>query len=185
MELWTLILIAVGLTFDTFAVSVTAGLVENKIKFWQAVKIAVIFAAFQGGLPVIGWFLGEQVSEIMEKYDHYIAFVLLLFLGGKMIYEAVKKDDDKKVLNPFDLKVVISLGIATSIDALIIGFSFAFLEVNIWLAMFIIAAFTFLAAMIGMLIGKKAGHLIGDKAEIFGGVILIAIGVKILLESIL
>jgi putative Mn2+ efflux pump MntP len=184
MEILTIILIGISLTFDTFAVSVTAGLIENKIVFWQAVRIAVIFAFFQAAMPVLGWFVGSKVIDYIKDYDHWVAFGLLLLIGAKMIYEALKKEEEKKSLNPFDIKVQITLGIATSIDALIIGFSLAFMNLNIYLSTVVFGTLTFLVAMIGMLIGKKAGHLVGKKAEIIGGIILIGIGLKILIEHL-
>lgn len=184
MGIVAVILIALSLTIDTFAVSVTTGLLETKIKMWQGVRIAIIFAFLQAIMPVIGWFLGIQISHLINAYNHWIAFALLIIIGGKMLFDAFKKDEEKKPINPFDFKVIIGLGIATSIDALIIGVSFAFFEVNIWLAAFITGFFTYFVAMIGMLLGKKIGHLIGNKAEIVGGLVLIGIGVKILIENI-
>lgn len=184
MSILSVMLIALSLTFDTFAVSVTAGLVENKIKLWQAVKIALIFAFLQAIFPVIGWVLGVQISSFVNAYQHWVAFVLLLIIGSKMVFDALKNEEQKKTLDIFDIKVVFILGMATSIDALFIGLSFAFVDVNIWLAAFLIGFFTYFVAMIGMLIGKKAGHLFGQKAEIIGGLVLVTIGVKILLENI-
>ncbi|MBN2664603.1 MAG: manganese efflux pump [Bacteroidales bacterium] len=184
MGIISIIIIALTLTFDTFAISITAGLVENKIKLWQAAKIALIFAFLQALFPVIGWLLGVQISHLINAYQHWFAFALLVLIGSKMIFEALKNEEQKKTLNIFELKVILVLGIATSIDALIIGFSFAFLDVNIWLAAFIIGFFTYFVAMIGMLVGKKTGHLFGRKAEIIGGLVLVGIGIKILIENI-
>ncbi len=184
MNYLSVILVALSLTFDTFAVSVSSGIVENKMRFWQGVKIASIFGILQGLMPVIGWLLGSQISNKFNEYNYWIAFILLTIISIKMLYEAIK-DDDNQALNPFDLKIIFSLGIATSIDALIVGFSFAFLETNIVVFAILTGIFTFLVAMIGMLLGKKAGDFLGNKAEIIGAVILFLIGLKILLENIL
>lgn len=185
MEIVTITLIGIGLVFDTFAVSVSAGLIENKIRFLQAVKIALVFAVLQALMPYLGWLAGSQIAEFAKNYDHWIAFILLSFLGGKMIYESQKKEDDRKPINIYNFWVDVGLGLATSIDALIVGFSFAFLKYNIYFSALIFGFLTFLTAMIGMLIGKKTGHLVGKKAEIAGGLVLIAIGIKILLDHLL
>jgi len=177
-------LIAVGLTFDTFAVSVSTGLLVNNIRFWQAVRVALVLAVVQAMMPLVGWFTGAQVKDYVSSFDHWIAFALLGLLGLKMMYEAVKQDEDGEAKNPMKFTVLMGMAIATSIDALVVGISFAFLDVNIILASLIIGATTFMVAMIGMLFGKKAGALLGKKMEIIGGIILVAIGVKILLEHV-
>jgi len=184
MDLITIILIAIGLNFDSFAVSITTGLVVNKIQFKQAVPIALVLAFFQGVMPLIGWFLGSQVKDLIADYDHWIAFTLLFIIGAKMIYETLKPEEEKKQLNPLKLSVMIMMAIATSIDALIVGISFAFIETNIIVATVIIGSLTFLVAMLGMLFGKKAGSFFGKKIEILGGLILIGIGTKILIEHL-
>ncbi len=181
MNIVAIFLIAISLTFDTFAVSVSSGISDEKIRFWQAVKIAIIFAVIQASMPLIGWLIGMQISNHFSRLNHIIAFVLLFIIGAKMIYES-SKDEDKKSFNLSSFGIIISLGIATSIDALIVGFSFAFVKINIFLSVFIIGFLTFLVAMLGMLIGKKASKIIGNKAEIIGGIILILIGLRILLK---
>jgi putative Mn2+ efflux pump MntP len=194
MDLISLLVIAIGLTFDTFAVSVTIGLMVSHIRFWQATRLALVMAFFQALMPLIGWVLGLQVKGLIEAYDHWIALILLSGIGLKMIYESFKTDDEKGEFNPFLPMVIIGMSLATSIDALVIGVTFAFVDVNIvdWqlgvvdvnmiLAAFIIGVFTHIVAMLGMLFGKKTGALLGRKMEIVGGVMLIAIGVKIALE---
>ncbi len=185
MEFVTLLLLAVGLSFDTFAVSVSTGLSVCHIRFWQAVRVAFILAVFQGLMPCIGWLLGSQVAHFISNYDHWIAFVLLAILGGKMIWESFQKDDDStKECNPLKLSLVVGMAVATSIDALVVGVSFAFLQMNILWAAFIIGAVTFLVAMLGMLFGKKVGNKLGKKMEVIGGLMLVAIGLKILFEHI-
>lgn len=183
MGIIEILLIAIGLSFDTFAVSVSTGLIESRIKFWQGVKIALILAVFQGFMPFVGWLGGNQVEKLIREFDHWIAFGLLFGLGLKMIIESFKVPDEKK-FNPFLLTVVIGMAIATSIDALVVGVSMAFVELNIYLAVILIGAVTFLTAMIGMLLGKNVTGKFGDKIEIIGGLILIGIGLKILITHL-
>lgn len=183
MELVTLLLIAIGLSFDTFAVSVSTGLMVCHIRFWQAVRVAVILAVFQGLMPCVGWILGRQIATFISEFDHWIAFVLLAILGIKMIWESFEKEEKStKNCNPLKLSIVVGMAIATSIDALVVGVSFAFLKMNILWAAFIIGLVTFLVSMLGMLFGKKVGNRLGKKMEVIGGILLIAIGLKILLE---
>ena len=183
MEFITLLFIAIGLSFDTFAVSVSTGLTVCHIRFWQAVRVAAILAFAQGVMPCIGWLVGNQVAQFISDYDHWIAFILLAILGGKMIWESFEKEDTaKKDCNPLKLSLIVGMAIATSIDALVVGVSFAFLKMNILWAAIVIGAVTFGVAMLGMLFGKKIGNRLGKKMEIIGGLMLIAIGLKILLE---
>ena len=184
MDFITLLLIAIGLSFDTFAVSVSTGLAISHIRFWQGVRVAVTLALFQSLMPFFGWFVGRQVASMILEYDHWIAFGLLAALGIKMIIESFKKEEQKAVFNPLRFTFLIGMAIATSIDALVVGVSFAFLEMNIYWSVFVIGAVTFIVSMIGILFGKQAGGWFGKKMEIIGGLILIGIGVKILLEHI-
>ena len=133
-------------------------------------------------MPLAGWFLGSQVANLISNYDHWIAFGLLTILGIKMIYESFKNNSVKTDSNNLTLPVLVGMAIATSIDALVVGVSFAFVKLNIYYTILIIGAITFLVAMIGMLLGKKVGGKFGTKMEIFGGLILIGIGIKILLS---
>ena len=133
-------------------------------------------------MPLAGWFLGSQVANLISNYDHWIAFGLLTILGIKMIYESFKNNPVKTDSNNLTLPVLVGMAIATSIDALVVGVSFAFVKLNIYYTILIIGATTFLVAMIGMLLGKKVGGKFGTKMEIFGGLILIGIGIKILLS---
>ena len=184
MEFAVLLLIATGLSFDTFAVSITIGLTVNQIRFREATKLAVVLALFQALMPAIGWLIGTQISELLSLYDYWIAFGLLSIIGLKMIIESLKKEEKRKEFDPFKPFVLIGLAVATSIDALIAGVSFAFIDINILLAVAAIGFTTYLAAMLGMLFGKKAGKHLGEKMEMAGGLILIAIGVKLLLEHL-
>jgi len=184
MELFTIVLIAFGLTGDTLAVSVSTGLSLTQIRFTQALKIAIVLAVFQSLMPLIGWFLGLQIKELIRDFDHWIAFVLLFAIGGKMIVESLKNEEGEASFNPLQIAVLLGIAIATSIDALVVGVTFAFIETNVLLSVVIIGVLTFLVSMTGVLIGKKTGHLFGRKVEIIGGLILIGIGTKILVEHL-
>jgi len=182
MDLVTIYLVAIGLTFDSLAVSVSTGLIVSEIRFWMACKIAFLFALFQGSMPLIGWILGIQVKGLIVDFDHWLAFILLSAIGAKMIYESFKPE--KREFDPTKFVVAAGLAIATSIDALVVGVSFAFVEINIILSSMIIGTMTFLVSMTGILIGKKTSGFYGSKIEFLGGVILIGIGIKILIEHL-
>lgn len=181
MDLITLFLLAIGLCFDTFAVSVSSGLIRKEILFWQAVRIAFFLAIFQAIMPVFGWLGGITIRSWIEPFDHWVALGILTILGVKMLLESQKNSNDKNI-DPLDIKVIISMALATSIDALAVGISFAIIEVNMFLAVIIIGSVTFIASMLGILFGKKTGSHFGQKMEIIGGIILIVIGIKIVIE---
>jgi putative Mn2+ efflux pump MntP len=184
MDYFTIFILAFGLSFDSFAVSVTSGLNVPRIRFFEAVKMASVLAVFQGMMPVFGWLLGSSMKSLIAPVDHWIAFALLSLVGGKMMMESFTAHEDKKVKDPLRMRVILLLALATSIDALAVGFSFSiFLEKIFW-AIFIIAGITFIASMTGILIGKKTGPRINQYAEIIGGLILIGIGCKVLLEHL-
>lgn len=184
MEILTIILIAISLSFDTFAVSISSGLVLKKINFYNATKIAVTLAVFQALMPLIGWLAGSGIKSYAESFDHWIAFGILGLLGGKMIYESFKTDPEERSFNPLDIKVMIGMAIATSIDALVVGFSFALLNYKILFSVGIIGIVTYIVAMLGMLFGKNIGSRVGRRMEVLGGVMLILIGLKILFEHL-
>jgi manganese efflux pump family protein len=183
MDFITISLVALGLTFDSLAVSISTGLVVSHIRFSMAFKIAFIFAVFQGLMPALGWLMGFQIKGFMDEYDHWIAFILLSAIGAKMIHESFSKEN--KIFDPTRNIIILGLAFATSIDAFVVGITFAFIEMNIILAVFVIGTLTFLVSMTGILIGKKARNLGSKKVELFGGLILIGIGIKILLEHFL
>jgi putative Mn2+ efflux pump MntP len=183
MDILTIFLVAIGLTFDSLAVSISTGLIMSHIRFSQALKIAFVFALFQGLMPLIGWFLGIQIKEFIIAYDHWLAFIMLSGIGAKMIYESFK--DHKEKMDPTKTIVMVGLAIATSIDALVVGVTFAFIEINIILSAIIIGTMTFLVSMSGIFVGKKTSGHYGKKIEFAGGLILIGIGIKILIEHIL
>ena len=185
MDNFTILAIALGLSFDTFAVSLSYGVIRNKILFRQATEIATVLALFQGGLTILGYFLGSIISDALKATDHWIALVLLSFLGIKMIIEGKKKTEDELTKDFSSRIVLFTIALGTSIDAFAVGISFALLDVRIWKAGILIGMVTFLASMTAIRIGKSAGERLGNKVEIIGGLILIAIGIKIFLEHIL
>ena len=185
MDYFTILAIALSLSFDTFAVSLSYGVVRNGILFKQASGVAIVLALFQGGLTVTGYFLGEIISETLKATDHWIALGLLGFLGLKMIFEGFKYKEKEEPRDLSKALVLLTIALGTSIDAFAVGISFAILSVEIWSAGVIIGAVTFLASMIAIRIGKSAGERLGNKVEIAGGMILIAIGVKIFAEHML
>ena len=184
-----LLLLAVGLSMDAFAVSICKGLKMRKINYKHACIIGLFFGGFQALMPLIGWALGRQFSSYIESVDHWIAFGLLLFIGGKMAIEAIKEKDEEDGgnsddLQKLDIKELFILAIATSIDALAVGITFAFLNVSILPAISIIGVTTFLFSVVGVAIGNKFGAKYKSKAELVGGIVLMLIGTKILLEGI-
>lgn len=186
MGIIELLLTGVGLAMDAFAVSVCKGLSMKKINYGHAFVIAVFFGGFQALMPFIGWALGTQFKDYIVSIDHWIAFVLLGIIGTKMLKEAFGEEpaDGKPCHKGLDLKELLLLAIATSIDALAVGITFAFLNVNIFVAISIIGVVTFLISFGGVVVGNVFGHKYEKRAQIAGGVILILIGVKILLEHL-
>lgn len=183
MDYIIIFLVAVGLCFDTFAVSISSGIAKQEIVFKDALKIALTLAFFQSAMPLAGWSLGEQVKQYISEFDHWIAFGILVVLGIKMILESFKNEDEKE-FNPLNPWILISMAIATSLDALAVGISFSMISIPILISVLIIGFVTFIASMLGILFGKKTGKSFGKKIEIAGGIILIAIGTKILIEHI-
>lgn len=182
MSLWELFIIAVGLSMDAFAVSICKGLSVEKITIKHPIKAGLYFGGFQALMPLIGYYLGFHFKDLITNFDHWIAFVLLGFIGINMILESRNIDEDLN--NKFDFKTMLTLSIATSIDALAIGITFAFLKVDIIPAVLLIGTTTFILSIIGIKIGNIFGLKYKQKAEMFGGVVLILMGFKILLEHI-
>ncbi|MBQ6814659.1 MAG: manganese efflux pump [Lachnospiraceae bacterium] len=186
---FTLFLIGVGLAMDAFAVSICKGLAMRKVKVRQATIIGLFFGGFQALMPLLGWLLGSQFEQYIKRIDHWIAFVLLGIIGGKMLIEAIKgeEEEDEECNNedePLDIKEMFILAIATSIDALAVGITFAFLSYPIVPSVVIIGVTTFVISVAGVYIGNFFGSRFKKKAEIAGGIILIGIGIKILLEHL-
>ena len=183
MGLIELFLIAVGLSMDAFAVSVCKGLAMPKCTFKKAAIVGLWFGGFQALMPAIGYILGAQFQEAIASIDHWIAFVLLALIGGNMIHEALDNDEEEADAS-LDVKTMFLLAEATSIDALAIGITFAFLKVNIIPAVCFIGIVTFIISFAGVKIGNVFGARYKNKAEIVGGIILILLGLKILLEHL-
>jgi len=181
-----IIFIAVGLAADAFAVSVSSGAIIEKLRLRHAMRIAVFFGFFQGLMPWIGWEAGSMASDLVRSVDHWLAFVILCFIGSKMIYESRQIEEEiKRSINPLNIYVLFTLAIATSIDALAVGITFSFLSISIVEPVIVIGVITFLFSLAGTYIGEFFGHVFEDKIELAGGLILIGIGTKILLEHTL
>jgi manganese efflux pump family protein len=185
MELLTVFMLAIGLSFDSFAVSVCSGLNLPHIRFFQAAKIAIFLSLFQAVMPLIGWLIGNSMKSLIEPVDHWLAFGLLCLIGGKMIIESFINSETREIKNPLNIGVILTLSIATSIDALAVGFSFSTFLDKILVAVIIIGSVTYIASMLGFLLGKKTGPKFNRYSEIAGGLILIFIGAKILIEHTL
>lgn len=207
MSIIELLLLAVGLSMDAFAVSIGNGLSMKKISLKKALPVALSFGLFQALMPLAGYFLGSAFESVIKQWDHYIALAFLGFIGGKMIYDGIREiiadrnakktpDKDEEISdNPSkneagaDNEKSLSFGklmiqaVATSIDALIVGVSFAALpDVNIWIAVSLIGVITFSLSLVGVFAGKKFGELLGSRAEVLGGLILVGIGIKVFVE---
>ncbi|MFA4838813.1 MAG: manganese efflux pump MntP family protein [Candidatus Neomarinimicrobiota bacterium] len=184
MDFITIFLLAVGLSMDAFAVAISCGLTLKPPKMRNALRLSGSFGAFQALMPVIGWAVGQTLAKYIQSVDHWIAFGLLVYVGGKMIYESLHEDSCENHIDPSKNKVLFSLSIATSIDALAVGVTFAFLQFDIALPIVLIGMTTFCITLLGVYLGKRIGSLFGKKVEIFGGLVLIGIGVKILVEHL-
>ncbi len=184
MGILELLILATGLSMDAFAVSVCKGLAMKKLEFKNMAIVGLWFGGFQALMPAIGYFLGVQFKNQITAIDHWIAFVLLGIIGANMIKEACSKDDEEEVKANLDVKTMFMLAIATSIDALAVGITFAFLSVNLVHAVSFIGITTFILSAVGVGIGNIFGTKYKAKAEITGGIILILLGIKILLEHL-
>ena len=181
MDLLTLFLLAVGLSMDAFAVSICKGLAMKKLTVKQAVIVGAWFGGFQALMPFIGYCLGSTLSGLVDSIDHWIAFILLAFIGINMIKESF---EEEKQNDDFSWKTMLMLAIATAIDALAVGVTFSFESINIFMAISIIGLTTFIIASAGVYIGHVFGNKYEQKAQITGGIILILIGIKILIEGL-
>ena len=182
MKGFELLLLAIGLSMDAFAVSICKGLSLKKMDWKKAGLAGLYFGGFQALMPLIGYLLGSRFEHLIVEVDHWIAFILLLIIGGNMIKES--RGETEELDDSFTFKTMLTLAVATSIDALAVGVSFAFLKVNILLAVCFIGVTTFFFSFAGVKIGNVFGSKFKSKAELFGGIILILIGVKILLEHL-
>ena len=178
-----LFFIAVGLSMDAFAVSICKGLSVRQLRPRHAIIAGAYFGGFQALMPVIGWLLGRQFEGLIKSIDHWIAFVLLALIGANMIREAVKNEEEN-LNDSFSPRTMLPLAVATSIDALAVGVTFAFLDVDIVPAVFMIGVTTFVLSAIGVKIGNVFGAKYKSKAELVGGIVLVVMGVKILIEHL-
>ena len=183
-----LLLLAVALAMDCFAVSIASGIILKRLRWSTFITMAFFFGLFQGGMPLIGWALTNWASHYTSTFDHWIAFALLLFLGGKMIYEHFYSDEAEKSFTPTRLTVILTLAVATSIDALAVGISFACLGLtsfySIIIPILIIGIVSYLFSLLGSILGATMGKRLHLNAELWGGILLIIIGTKILIEHL-
>ena len=177
-----LILIAIALAMDSVAVAIASGSKYKNINFYDVIKIALFFGIFQGLMPLIGYLTGNLFASFVDAIDHYIAFVILMFLGFNMIREAYAGDFEDEVKD-LKNKTLLILAIATSIDALAIGITFSFQDIDIIYAVSVITIITFVLCVIAVYVGKFLGGFLEDKAEYLGGIILIILGFRILLQG--
>ncbi len=178
----TILVIAVGLAMDALAVSITSGLTIKDLRISNAATIALFFGSFQAFMPVIGWLGGLSARAVITGIDHWIAFGLLCLIGLKMIYESTRMESIEREIDPLNITVLLILALATSIDALAVGVSLSFLKMAIVTPAIIIGLVTFALSFLGVFVGNISGHFFENKIEIIGGLILIGIGVKIVLE---
>lgn len=183
-QLITFVLVGIGLCFDTFAVSVSFGILKKEIRFREGVYVASVLAAVQTIFPVIGWLIGISLKDLIASVDHWVAFGLLAIIGGRMIFEGIRKEEERTQFDPTKILVLLGAAVATSIDSLVVGLSFGFLNTTILAPALIIGFVTFLAAMLGMLFGKNIPGKTSHRSLILGGIILILIGGKILVEHL-
>lgn len=182
MSLIEVLLIAVGVSMDAFAVSVAKGISASRITLKHALIAGLWFGGFQALMPTIGYFLGISFSSLISDWDHWIAFVLLTLIGANMVRSSFSKEDEDNVTHGFGFWVMLSLAIATSIDALAVGVSFACLDMSIWNPIVIIGFTTMMFSIVGVYLGHLFGLRFKHRAELLGGIVLIGIGIKILFE---
>jgi len=183
MSFLTILFIAIGLSMDSLAVSISGGICMRPFCLKKSLKMALTMGLFQGGMTWLGWALGSRFSSYIADFDHWIAFALLGYLGGKMIYESLQEVKSDPII--FSNKMLFTLGFATSIDASAVGIGMAFLKTGICFPALVIAFITFFLSLSGVICGFRFGQIKGLKVELLGGLILIGIGIKILIEHTL
>ena len=179
----TTLLIAVALAMDSFSVAIANGLATKTFKTAKALKIASFFGFFQAIMPIIGWYAGVHILDLISSFDHWVAFFLLTVIGSKMIYESTRNESEKLV-NSLSIKILLILSVATSIDALAVGLSISVLNVSIMNLVIVTGVVTFLLSFFGVYIGGKFGCILKNRVEALGGIILLVIGLRILLEHL-
>ena len=185
-DLISILLVAVGLSADCFAVALSSGISSPNPSWGKILRVAVAFGIFQALMPVIGWFLGRTLIDFISSFDHWVAFGLLSLVGGKMLYESFRHSDESAQVSDISRGwLLITMSVATSIDALAVGLSFALLNINLRLASPIIGIVALAITIVGFQLGRRAGRFMGKRAEMLGGLILLAIAIRILLSHIL
>jgi len=185
MNLITIFILSIGLGIDAFSVAIGIGAANTKRSWAPVLRLAATFGIFQFVMPIAGWLAGQTVVYIISDYDHWVAFALLAYVGGKMIWDGCKNENEEEKADSTRGLPLLLLSIATSIDALAVGFSFSILKVPIVFPATIIGIVCFLMTVIGMMFGKVLEKIFGKKVEIFGGIVLIGIGIKILIDHLL
>jgi len=183
MEFFTILIIALALAMDAFAVSIASGAAYKQLHIKHTLRIAVFFGGFQAFMPLLGALAGLSFRNYIEDYDHWIAFSILAIIGGKMIYESFKITEVKKNYSPSNILVLLTLSVATSIDALAVGITLSIVVTSVTIAVIVIGLVTFMLSYIGVFIGKKLGHFFENKIEAIGGLVLIGLGIKILIPT--
>ena len=185
VDLLSIVIIAFGLSADCFAVALSGSIAASKVSFLRVFRIALSFGLFQTLMTVLGWLLGRTVVELISAYDHWLAFALLAFVGGRMLWESFHDEEGRhRTVDITRGFLLLTLSIATSIDALAVGLSFAFLKVNIATASLVIGAVAFAVTAVGFMMGNRVGAVMGKRAELIGGLILIAIGIRIVVTHV-
>ena len=184
MEIWAIFLIALGLAMDCFAVSLCIGTNGLKKNARMVLRLAFHFGLFQGGMAFIGWLAGRQIAELISRVDHWVAFSLLLWVGGRMVRNSFRNGDESKPGDPTRGGSLVMLSIATSIDALAIGLSLAIIDGSILVSSVIIGVTSFILSVAGYLLGDRLGHRFGKRMELLGGLILIGIGIRVLVSHL-
>ena len=186
MDIFSIIFIALADSADCFAVAVCTSICIRTLSRLQVFRVALSFGIFQTVMTVLGWLAGRTIVDFIAGFDHWLAFLMLAGIGGKMIWESFHGDgEDDKMMDVTKGLVLVTLSLATSIDALAVGLSFGFLDINIAIASGTIGAVAFIITTIGFVIGKKAGKLVGERAELVGGIVLVVIGLRILITHLL
>lgn len=185
MELYALLGIAIALAMDAFAVALSAGVVLPVLTARHLFRLSFHFGLFQGLMPIIGWLIGARIYDLVADFDHWVAFVLLMFIGIRMVREAFDDDDDGPRRDPTRGMTLITLSVATSIDALVVGLTLGILKVDVWYPALVIGLVAALFTVVGMMLGRRVGALWGQRMEVFGGVLLCCLGAKILVEHLI
>ena len=184
MNLLSMIVIGIGLSVDSLAASITTGALSKSLKLRRVLKIALFMALFQGVMPLVGLLVGSSFRQEIEAYDHWVAFSLLLLIGGKLIYDSLYSSENPEAITYTKNLTLAGMALATSIDAMVIGIGFGLMDVNIWMAMLIIGLITFVFSSLGVIIGEKIGCRVNKGIGIIGGIVLISLGTKILIEHL-